>query len=152
MKTRSQETLDAYGCPSSFMVPRPQLSDLPTLVPALPHMVTGRYPGPAGNSAVSTGLVLAVHRAVCPWVSCRLHRSHVGCPYNGVSVDPSWTPQVACIRPFHAVHIPHILFSRGPSSNVTEQIPTFGTIKTSSRAFQGPRPLAGPAPLCPPDY
>ena len=107
-KTRSLILRDirlcACGCPGSFIVPRPQLSDLPTLVPALPHMVTGTQAQRATQLCPQVSCRLSIHRAVCPWVSRRLHRSHVGCPYNGMSVDPLWTPQVACIRPFPAVH------------------------------------------------
>ena len=95
MKTSSQETLDAYGCPSSFMVPRLQLSDLPTLVPALPHMVTGTQAQQAtrlcpqvscrlsielyvhGSPVDSTGPMSAVHTMVCPWIPRGLHRSPV---------------------------------------------------------------------------
>ena len=92
---------------------------------------------------------LSIHRAVCPWVSCRLRRSHVGCPHNGMSVDPSWTPQVACISvhttaltshfPAWSIHRP------GPDSH-------FPHNQDLIPRLSGPRPLAGSAPLCPPDY
>ena len=85
-------TLDAYGCPSSFIVPV-RLSDLPTLVPALPHMVTGTQAQRATqlcpqvppcrlsielyvhvSLVASTGLMSAVHTMVCPWIPRGLHR------------------------------------------------------------------------------
>ena len=150
MKTSSQETLDAYGCPSSFIVPV-RLSDLPTLVPALPHMVTGTQAQRATLLCPQPVVPcrLSIHRAVCPWVSCRLRRSHVGCPHNGMSVDPSWTPQVACISvhttaltshfPAWSIHRP------GPDSH-------FPHNQDLIPRLSGPRPLAGSAPLCPPDY
>ena len=85
-------SLDAYGCPSRYIVPSPQLSDLPTLVPVLPHMVTGTQTQRAtrlcpqvscrlsielyvhGSPVDSPGLMSAVHTMVCP---CGLHRSPV---------------------------------------------------------------------------
>ena len=92
-------SLDAYGCHSRYIVPSPQLSDLPTLVPLLPHMVTGTQAQRATR--------------LCPQVSCRLsielyvHGSPVDSPGLMSAVHTlvcPWTPQVACIRPFPAVH------------------------------------------------
>ena len=56
---------------------------------------------------------LSIHRAVCPWVSCRLRRSHVGCPHNGMSVDPS----TGCLylRPYHGPDIPFSRLVHPPS-------------------------------------
>ena len=131
--------------------------DLPTLVSALSHLVTGAHAQQAAQLCpqvpclVSAGPLvpcsLSVHRAVCPCVSSTgivLAVHTMVCP---------WIPHVFRLCPVHALRPSHPIFQkRSLSKNVTGQIPTFRTIKTSSSAFHGPQPLAGPAPLCPPDY
>ena len=158
-KAIRQQAPEPSVCPTyiaEFMfAPR----DLPTLVSVPSHLVTGAHAQQAAQLCpqvpclVSAGPLvpcsLSVHRAVCPCVSSTgvvLAVHTMVCPWipHVFSVSAS-APSMPCVLP--------IPFSRrGPSKNVTGQIPTFRTIKTSSSAFHGPRPLAGPAPLCPPDY
>ena len=142
--------LDAYGCPSSFIVPV-RLSDLPTLVPALPHMVTGTQAQRATqlcpqvppcrlsielyvhvSLVASTGLMSAVHTMV---VRGSLVDS-TGCLYPSIPCCPSM------LYPSHPIFLGSVQ-RHGPDSHFPHNQDLIPRLSGPS-ALSGLRPPLSP--------